>query len=221
MFMGHFGVSLALKGVEKNASLGVLFLGVQFVDLVMTPLVLLGIERFEIVPNFTASTHMKLVYYPYTHSLLAAFLWAIAAYLLFRFALPSKTGNASRVALVVAISVASHWFLDLIVHTPDLPLWTDNSPKVGFGLWNNAPVTYGLEILLLLVGLVVYMKSTESKTKAGRYSMPVFVGVLVLLAIFFVFGPPPEEGIAALTISLFVLYLILSGIAFWLDRKRA
>ena len=68
MFMGHFAVSLSLKGVEKNASLGVLFLGVQFVDLVMTPLVLAGVEKFNIVPNFTESTHMELVYYPYTHS---------------------------------------------------------------------------------------------------------------------------------------------------------
>jgi len=41
------------------------------------------------------------------------------------------------VALVVALAVFSHWLFDLIVHTPDLPLWSDASPKLGFGLWNS------------------------------------------------------------------------------------
>ncbi len=219
--MGHFGASLALKGYEKNASLGVLFLGVQFVDLIMTPLVLLGIERFNIVPNYTASTHIELVYYPYTHSLLSAFVWAFIAYLAFRFLILKESRNRNRIALVVAVAVASHWFFDLIVHTPDLPLLTDSSLKVGFGLWNNAPATYILETVLLAAGLFIYLKSTKVASKGGKFGMIIFVGVLILFSINFVFGPPPEFGIAVMTIFLFVFYIILSSIAFWLDRKRS
>jgi len=44
MFVGHYAASLALKSVNKNASLGILFLAVQFVDILFFPLVLLGIE---------------------------------------------------------------------------------------------------------------------------------------------------------------------------------
>lgn len=33
MFVGHYAISLALKGAEKKASLGMLFLAVQFIDI--------------------------------------------------------------------------------------------------------------------------------------------------------------------------------------------
>ena len=75
MFVGHYAASLALKKFEKRASLGVLFLAVQFVDILFFPFVLLGIERVNIVENFTQSTHFELEYMPYTHSLLASLLW--------------------------------------------------------------------------------------------------------------------------------------------------
>ena len=108
--MGHYAASLALKGVEKNASLGMLFLAVQFVDILFFPFVLLGIERMNIIENYTASTHFELVFMPYTHSLLAAFLWAGAIYAIIRF-MPSKwVVKKSSVALVIAIAVVSHWF---------------------------------------------------------------------------------------------------------------
>ncbi len=64
MFIGHYSAALALKRVEKNASLGWLFLAVQFVDILFFPLVLLGIERLKIVENFTQSTHFELEFMP-------------------------------------------------------------------------------------------------------------------------------------------------------------
>ncbi len=123
MFVGHYAASLALKKFEKRASLGVLFLAVQFVDILFFPLVLLGIERMNIVENFTQSTHFELEYMPFTHSLLASMLWAGAAYVLFRWVIVKKNS----VALIVALAVFSHWLFDLVVHTPDLPLWSDAS----------------------------------------------------------------------------------------------
>ncbi|MDH3612011.1 MAG: hypothetical protein OEU90_08315 [Gammaproteobacteria bacterium] len=79
MFIGHYAAGLALKKFEKRASLGVLFLGVQFVDILFFPFVLLGIERINIIENYTQSTHFQLEYLPYTHSVLASVLWAAAA----------------------------------------------------------------------------------------------------------------------------------------------
>ncbi len=160
MFVGHYAASLALKKYEKRASLGVLFLAVQFVDILFFPFVLLGIERVNIVENYTQSTHFELEYMPYTHSLVGSLLWAIAAYALFRWVIVKKKA----VALVIALAVFSHWVLDLIVHTPDLPLWSDTSPKLGFGLWNNAIATYTLEAVLLVTALWLYLKSTSSMT---------------------------------------------------------
>jgi len=149
MYVGHYAVSLALKKFEKRVSLGILFIAVQFVDILFFPFVLLGIERVNIVQDFTQSTHFELEYMPYTHSLLASVLWAGAAYALFRWVIVKKNS----VALVVALAVFSHWLFDLIVHTPDLPLWSDTSLKLGFGLWNNAIATFALEGVLLVSAL--------------------------------------------------------------------
>ena len=90
MFVGHYTASLVLKSVEKKASLGLLFLAVQLVDIVFFPLVLLGIERLNIIENFTQSTHFELEYMPFTHGLLASFLWAGLIYLAFRLVSPKN-----------------------------------------------------------------------------------------------------------------------------------
>ena len=217
MFVGHYAASLALKKFEKRASLGVLFLAVQFVDILFFPLVLLGVERLNIVENFTQSTHFELEYMPFTHSLLASILWAVAAYVLFRWVFVKKNS----VALVVALAVFSHWVLDLIVHTPDLPLWNDSSLKLGFGLWNSAPGTYVLEAILLLSALWLYMRSTSATTAVGKYGMPVFVIFLLLVNVLNIFGPLQGDSKMVLAISALTAYFLFAAAAFWLDRKRA
>ncbi len=67
MFVGHYAASLALKRFERRASLGLLFLAVQFVDILFFPLVVLGLERINLIENYTQSTHFELEYIP-THT---------------------------------------------------------------------------------------------------------------------------------------------------------
>jgi hypothetical protein len=197
MFVGHYAASLALKKFEKRASLGMLFLAVQLVDILFFPFVLLGIERINIIENYTESTHFQLEYMPYTHSLLASLLWAAAAYALFRWVITKDR----RIALVMAIAVFSHWVIDLLVHTPDLPIWSDASMKLGLGLWNNAVVTYVLEAALLLGATWLYLKST---TASGN-----------------VFGPLQTDSKVVMSVSALSAYFLFAAIAFWLDRKRS
>jgi hypothetical protein len=217
MFVGHYAVSLALKKFEKRASLGVLFLAVQFVDILFMPFVLLGIERMNIVPGFTESTHFELEYVPYTHSLVGSVFWAAVAYAVFRWLFVKKQS----VALVIALAVFSHWILDLITHTPDLPLWTDDTMKLGLGLWNSAAATYALEAILLIGALWLYTRQTQASSALGKYGMPVFVVVMLLINIVNIYGPPPAGGKVEMAISAMVAYLAFAGIAFWLDRKRS
>lgn len=217
MFVGHYAASLALKKFESRASLGVLFIAVQFVDILFFPFVLLGIERLNIIENYTQSTHFELVYMPYTHSLLGSLIWAGAAYVLFRWIIVKRHS----VALVIALAVFSHWVLDLIVHTPDLPLWSDASPKFGFGLWNNAMATYVLEAALLVAALWLYMRSTTATSPAGRYGMGIFVGVLLLINVVNIFGPLMDDSQLGLAISALSSYFLFAAAAFWLDKKRS
>lgn len=217
MFVGHYAAGLVLKRYEKRASLGVLFLGVQFVDILFFPFVLLGIERINIVENFTDSTHFELEYMPYTHSLVGSITWALVAYLLFRWIIVKQRG----VALVVALSVFSHWILDLLVHTPDLPIWNDASLKLGFGIWNNAVATYVVEAGLLLGAFWLYQRSTTATMESGKYGMGIFIVFLLLVNIVNIFGPLQSDSKVALAVSALVAYFLFAGVGFWLDRKRS
>ena len=217
MFIGHYAAGLALKKFEKRASLGVLFLGVQFVDILFFPFVLLGIERINIIENYTQSTHFQLEYLPYTHSLLASVLWTAAAYTLFRWVIVKNHA----VALVVAFAVFSHWVLDLIVHTPDLPLWSDTSLKLGFGLWNNAIATYVLEATLLLGALWLYLRSTSATSATGKYGMGLFAAFLLLINAANIFGPLVSDSKAMFAVAVLTAYFVFAALAFWLDKKRS
>jgi membrane-bound metal-dependent hydrolase YbcI (DUF457 family) len=217
LFVGHYAASLALKKFEKRASLGILFLGVQVVDILFFPFVLLGIERVNIIENYTESTHFQLEYMPFTHSLLGSALWALAAYALFRWVVVKRHS----VALVIALAVFSHWILDFVSHTPDLPLWSDSSLKLGLGLWNSAIATYAVEAALLLGALWLYLKSTTAMSKGGKYGMTIFVVLMILMNISNIFGPLTTDSKVVMATSALAAYFLFAGVAFWLDKKRS
>src|ERR1700716_4465167 len=155
MFVGHYGPSLAAKAARNSIPLWVLFIAVQLLDVFWSFFVLLGIEKVRIVPGITASNPLDLYYMPYTHSLVAAILWAAAAIVLCRLLLGVRDWPA---AAWVGVAVFSHWVLDFLVHRPDLPLY-DNSFKVGLGLWNYPVFAFPLEIAVLFSGMYFYMKT--------------------------------------------------------------
>ncbi len=222
MFIGHYAAGLALKSVEKKASLGMLFIAVQFVDFLFFILVPLGVEKFRLVENYTAINHFDLYFYPYTHGLLACVIWAVLIYGLWRYMPFFKTVGHGRLALVMGLAVLSHWFVDLIVHTPDLPLLGDSSPKVGLGLWNNFMGTILLEITLLIGGLLLYLRATKAVSAMGKYAMIIFIVVMIGLYMMVVTAPfDPNITVVTASVTSIAVFSILTAVAFWLDRYRA
>src|SRR5437868_11791137 len=173
MFVGHYGVSFAAKKAESSIPLWVLFIAVQLLDVLWAPFVLLGIENVRIVPGITASNPLDLYYMPYTHSLLAAIGWSVAAFLVYRLAMRNAP---SRTAAIVGVAVFSHWVLDFLVHRPDLPLY-DNTAKVGLGLWNLPVPALVLEIVVLFGGIWIYLRTGPAR----RTSMIVFGAIMVCI----------------------------------------
>ncbi|MEW6991136.1 hypothetical protein AADZ91_10640 [Colwelliaceae bacterium 6441] len=225
MFVGHYAVSFALRATHNKASLGVLFLGVQFVDLLFFAMTFFGIERFSIIENYTDSTHFRLDFMPYSHSLVAVMFWSLAAFIILKVLQSKKKQAKGHCFLLIAIAILSHWLLDLIVHTPDLPVFLDNTYHLGFGLWNNAVLTYVLEAILLIVGLCFYLKSTHKSgqqiTLISRFGTPAFVILLLAINVVNIFGPlSVEDNKTSTAISAMVAYCLFSIIAFWLDKKR-
>src|SRR5258708_37146324 len=72
MFIGHYGVAFAAKPISKPLPLWLLFIAVQWLDVIWSVLVMVGIEQLRIVKGFTEANAMDLYYMPYTHGLIGA-----------------------------------------------------------------------------------------------------------------------------------------------------
>jgi hypothetical protein len=213
MFVGHYSAAFAAKAAAPRLPLWLLFVAVQAVDIGWALLVMLGVEKLRIVPGITASSPLDLYYMPFTHSLPAAVVWAGAAYVLYRW-LSSEhgaTGAAARAAAVVALAVASHWVLDLLVHRPDLPLY-DDSAKVGLGLWNHPLLSFALETGLLLASVLLCRRAIA----APRALLGFWAALAVLQAIA-MFGPGPTSPTGVVTTAL-LLFIVLAFAAARVER---
>jgi hypothetical protein len=212
MFTGHYGPSFAANAAEKRLPLWLLFIAVQFVDVLWAIFVLLGIEKVRIVPGITAASPLDLYYMPYTHSLAGALGWSLFAFVFCQL-VPRLRG--ARTGLTLAAAVFSHWILDLIVHRPDLALY-DSAYKMGFGLWNYRVVSYVVEMVVLFGGAAMYLGTVKRKTR-----VVIFVAFLAAFQFFgtFLVSPPPSDRAEALTALL--SYIVLAAIAAWVDRGQA
>lgn len=215
MFIGHYGVSFALKRAEPRLSLGVLFLAVQGLDVLFSGFVLAGVEKMRIVPGFTAYNPYDLYFMPYTHGLAGAAAWSLLAFGAF-LALRRRRPAA---AALVAAAVFSHFVLDVPVHTPDLPLLGARSAKIGLGLWNHRWAALGLELACLGSGLLLYLRATRAASAGARRVTGAVVGILALAAVATPFLPPPPSG-AAFAVQALAGYGLLAALGEWLDRSR-
>ncbi|MFC6221720.1 hypothetical protein ACFP2F_00585 [Hymenobacter artigasi] len=213
MFLGHFGVAFGAKTQPPSVSLGTLFLAAQLADLVWPTLLLLGVERVDIVSHATAANALEFVHYPFTHSLLTEVVGGLLLGLVYWLVRRNAQG-----ALLVGLLVPSHWLLDLVVHQPDLPLFPGHSPLFGLGLWNHLAVTQVVEFALLGLGLWMYMRRTRARNGVGRYGLLGLVAFLVVSHLASIFSPPPASmdfiGWGGQLLWLPVL------LAYWVDRNR-
>lgn len=219
MFIGHFGIGLALKRADKTLSLGLLFIAVQLSDLIYGVTLLTGIEKVSIISGTNPLTSAQYTFFPYSHSLVATLILAGLVALIF-LVVPFKIGlSKSRTAQVMATAVLSHFILDAIVHNPDIDLLGNGVYKIGLGLWNYPIISYVVEALLLIAGLWIYLKSTKGNDFNGRYGLPILSVILLILngVITFVLYPTNVENF---TVMMLVVYIVIIIIAFWLDRKR-
>lgn len=212
MFIGHYGVSYGAKAMKPAVPLWLLFLAVQFLDVLWGLFVLLGLEKVRIVPGITATNPLDLYYMPYTHSLTAALVWSLLAGLAYHFWKPGAGGA------IVGAAVFSHWLLDLIVHRPDLPL-VGNQFKVGLGLWNVPAAALLLEVAFLLAGLAFYLRSTQREQSGGTIGFAIFSTVLLAVQTMVFFGSPPGSPTAAALTAL-ISYGVFAAAAGWLDTRR-
>ena len=212
MFIGHFAPALIAAARPRAGGLGTLFVAAQLVDIGFAVLLVPGIEAMRIVPGITAMNPMDLHHMPYTHSLLGTLIWAHIFGVIVWF--PTKRKGA---AIGAALVVASHWFIDLAVHIPDLTLY-GAPPKLGLGLWNHPLVAMPLEILLIGGAFLYYLRRTDAPQGNGR--LWVLAGVLAFAQAVDWFGPKEPAYSLAVPATMLFAYALLAGTAAWAGTNR-
>ena len=214
MFVGHYSVSLAARRSSVDLPLWLWFIAVQWLDFAFMVFVLLGIEKVRIVPGFTEANPLDLYYLPYSHGLLGATVTpAIFAGLVM--AIFPAARSAVGFGLLWLASF-SHWLLDLVMHTPDLPI-VEGPTKVGLGLWNHLAISLPLEIVLLVLAAWFFARSADRRVGVRVW---ILVGVMVVPQVYSNFGPTPTSP-AQFAVTALTLYGLLTAGAYWVERARS
>lgn len=153
----HFGITFAAKPAAPKIPLLVLLAASVALDLLSFGFIALGIERAG-QSRISLERGLQLEVpgsVPWSHGLFMALLWsllfAVLAYLIYR---------DRRMSAIIGMVVFSHWGLDFIVHSADLPLLFEGSATVGLGLWASGPgfiASLVLEFALLAAGIAIYL----------------------------------------------------------------
>ena len=213
MFIGHFGIGFGAKKYAPAISLGVLFIAAEFLDLLWPSLLLLDLEHVVISPGITKVMPYDFIDYPISHSLIMVVGWGFILALLAKFMFKNL-----KYSIIIFLCVISHWFLDLIVHRPDLPIIPGDSTLLGFGLWNYPFLTALIEGVIFIAGVFLYLKATSSKNNHGKYGLIVLVALFIVIQVGSMLGPPPPNVNAIAWVGqLQWLFVIL---AFYVDKNR-
>ena len=218
MFLGHYGVALALKRAEPKLSLGTLFVAVQLADLLWGVFLLLGWEHARIIPDYTPVSPFEFLDYPISHSLVGAIIWSAVAAALY-YSWPTRdTARHWQAAALVGLAVLSHYPLDVLTHLPDLPLAGNDSLKLGLGLWNHPTATMVAEFAFLAIGLGIYVALRSHRHPVRPLRLALLVLVLVGTYLASTYGPLPPS-MTAVAVSDIAFVLAVAALAAWADRR--
>lgn len=218
MFIGHYAPALLLATDRRSPRLGPLFVAAQLVDLAFFTFVLLGIEHMRMVPGITTMNAMDLYDMRFTHSLVGT-----AAFALIFAGIWRGRGGTWIAATIGGVVVASHWLLDLIVHSPDLTIF-GSGYRYGLGLWNLPQVEMPLELAITAIALTWFYSETRANGVAGRVSFWALAGVMLVFQAINWLTPQPATIVdpvpaAASMLALFA-YAVMTALAWWTGATR-
>ncbi len=226
MFIGHYGPAVfdTQRGHgEPLVTLWQGFLAVQAMDLLWSILTILGIEGAGSVVD-----GVPLFNIPWSHSLVTSLLLALFCGGLFRALKPSA---GMRGFWVIAGLVFSHWFLDLIVHRPDLPLYPGSDVMFGFSLWNFPVMAYVLEMGLMAAGFLFWQKVTRAKSPKYNIAIWCLFLFMAVLQAAVVLMPglavkagtfDMSDGLQGRTLGFATLtiFCLFAAIVAWIEKGR-
>jgi hypothetical protein len=166
--LGHLALGFAAKPLEPKIPLGVSLVAAEALDILWVGFSVTGID-----PGVNGA-------FPLSHGLFMSVVWSVMAALIARFIFRNR-----RSGIIIGFLVFSHWVLDLITHpmgavlggyplSPDLPLFFNGSPQVGFGLYNHSfAVAMAADLGMFILGITLYVTNIVKKRRAGKKNEPV------------------------------------------------
>lgn len=171
MYLGHVGIALGAKGLRPRVALLVLLIATYAPDWVDSGLCIFAAYD----PGGMLSHSLPVVA-------------ALAALALAAYALTTRDWLGG---LVVAAVVASHLLLDLL--TGYKPSWP-GGPMIGLRLYDSPILSFGIETLVLLAGVLVYARSLPARSR-GWMDPAIMFGALMFMQLSIAF-------LRAMTVSL-------------------
>jgi membrane-bound metal-dependent hydrolase YbcI (DUF457 family) len=178
MFLGHFALAAATKPIAPTVPVWALMAASQAMDIAVIPMVAVGLESITMAGYGNAEINAY-----YTHSLVGTVVIAAIVY-----AIGKAVWKTERAAWSLAFLSASHWFLDLIVHRQDMPLLPGNIGNfrlLGLGLWDYPWAALTIEIVMAVLGLMIYFRWTRNNLQHNPrwYWGPVITAILFVVIV--------------------------------------
>jgi hypothetical protein len=231
MVVGHFAAAMLGKSIAREIPLWHLLIAANLADFLWIFFNIIHIEDFAIkmagISEYSSKMlGLDLFNMPWSHGLVPVLVWSTVAALIYRHLTPIKSPS---VPIVVGMVCLSHWWLDLIVHRPDLPI-TVGGARFGFGFWSSAIASLVIELLLLALACFCYIRRTrllpkklwqgdENWAQAVRWRFATFVGVMVIVQLFVTFVNPIAIR-SFFMIAFFALMLFVTWLGYWADNIR-
>lgn len=154
---GHLAIGFAVKHWKSKVPLIWYLIGSYTIDIIYIALLFVGIESFGNDP-WSHSLVMVIVY----SCVAVAITWILTKHL--------------KSAMLMGTVVLSHWILDFIVWN-NLSLAFEKNPSLGLGLYTKIGfdinalslnmamvIATGLELGLLIIGILIYLNSKKLNT---------------------------------------------------------
>jgi len=151
-----------------------------------------------------------------SHSLVMVAVWAAlfaGAYFLWRHYRYHE--HYTRALWILFAAVLSHWFLDSTSHKHTLAPGAHS--YFGLGLWNYFSATVIVEGGFWWLAIILYVRATRPKNRAGLYAFWPVVAFLTYVWIANIRkGPPPPEAV----IGSLIFFLLIVLWAYWMNQAR-
>jgi len=203
MFTGHYAPALAIKSRFPQVPLWQLFLAAQAIDILFFVYAPCELEHLTLDHTRPSLLALRIDQMHWSHSLAATAAYASLFIIWGVWAKKRAAGTA------LGLTTLSHWFLDALVHTPDVPVAPGLDWKVGLRLWEYGWIAWVVEITFLgLCGGLLWRQ--WSQDPRGR-KLLIFLAILVMIQTLNVFVVPLPKTVLELA---FISELSFFGFAF-------